>query len=71
MPFLDNRSLLMQNTSRGWHGVRKLTCPEGRYRRLFSVVALAPEKKKPLFFGIKNWMRKRMASFRRYPGAIY
>lgn len=38
IPFLDNRSLLFQNSPSAWHGVRPLTCPEGKYRRLFNVI---------------------------------
>lgn len=34
-----NRSLLFERTDRAWHGVEALRCPEGRYRRVFIVVA--------------------------------
>ena len=34
----DNRSFLFQNTPDAWHGARALTCPPGRYRRLFNVI---------------------------------
>lgn len=34
----DNRSFLFKNTENAWHGVEKLSCPEGHYRRLFNVV---------------------------------
>jgi hypothetical protein len=34
----DNHSFLFKNTPNAWHGVRTLTSPEGRYRRLFNVI---------------------------------
>lgn len=37
---LGNRSFLFRNTPEAWHGVRPLTCPEGRERRLFNVVLM-------------------------------
>lgn len=37
-PLLNNQSFLFKNTPNGWHGVKPLTCPEGRYRRLFNVI---------------------------------
>ncbi len=36
-----NRSLLFARTEHAWHGVEPLRCPEGRYRRVFIVVANA------------------------------
>jgi hypothetical protein len=33
-----NVSTLLRRDDHGWHGVRPLTCPEGRLRRLFIVV---------------------------------
>ncbi len=36
---MGNRSLLFARTDRAWHGVEPLRCPEGRYRRVFIVVA--------------------------------
>lgn len=36
---MGNRSLLFARTPRAWHGVEPLRCPEGRYRRVFIVVA--------------------------------
>jgi hypothetical protein len=41
----DNHSFLFQNTPNAWHGVRTLTCPEGRYRRLFNVIFEEQEPK--------------------------
>jgi hypothetical protein len=38
---LGNRSLLFARTAHAWHGVEPLHCPEGRYRRVFIVVANA------------------------------
>lgn len=38
---LDNRSFLFKNTADAWHGVRRLSAPQGAYRRLFNVVAHA------------------------------
>lgn len=35
---LDNHSFLFKNEPQAWHGVKALTCPEGKYRRLFNVV---------------------------------
>lgn len=38
----DNRSLIFLRRGNSWHGVRRLTCPEGRYRRVFIVVFERP-----------------------------
>jgi hypothetical protein len=38
----DNHSFLFQNTEEAWHGAQALTCPAGRYRRLFNVIFDAP-----------------------------
>ncbi len=35
---IDNHSFLFKNTPEAWHGVKALTCPEEKYRRLFNVV---------------------------------
>lgn len=35
---IGNCSFLFRNRAEAWHGVRPLTCPEGRYRRLFNVI---------------------------------
>ena len=35
---VDNRSFVFKNNPEAWHGVKKLVCPEGAYRRLFNVI---------------------------------
>lgn len=35
---MDNHSFLFKNNSDAWHGVKALTCPEGKYRKLFNVI---------------------------------
>lgn len=40
---VGNRSALCRNGPEAWHGVKPLDCPEGHYRRVFSVIAMAPE----------------------------
>lgn len=47
VPLLNNQSFFFKNTSNGWHGVKALTCPEGRYRRLFNVIVEHPGVRKP------------------------
>ena len=34
----DNRSLLFGRRGNSWHGVRRITCPENYYRKVFIVV---------------------------------
>ena len=34
----DNRSLLFGRRGNSWHGVRRINCPEDRYRKVFIVV---------------------------------
>ncbi len=51
---VDNRSCIFQNGPEAWHAVEPLTCPEGRYRRLFTVVfdrpkAWSAEEKAPVY----------------------
>ncbi|NES81873.1 MAG: 2OG-Fe(II) oxygenase [Moorea sp. SIO2B7] len=36
--FLDNCSFIFKNTPNAWHGVKPLTCPQGKYRRLFNII---------------------------------
>lgn len=43
VPIVGNVSLLLRNTPEAWHGVRPLICSEGKYRRLFSVIAQRQE----------------------------
>jgi hypothetical protein len=58
---LDNHSFLFKNTPDAWHGVRALTCPEGRHRRLFNVIFHAEDEgRKPR--GLGERLRK---AFRR------
>lgn len=40
---LDNCSFLFKNTPEAWHGAPALTCPPGKYRRLFNVIFEVPE----------------------------
>ena len=35
---MDNRSFLFARKGNSWHGVREITCPEGRLRKVFIVV---------------------------------
>jgi hypothetical protein len=35
---LGNRSLLFSRTDHAWHGVRPITCPQDRFRKVFIVV---------------------------------
>ena len=48
---VDNHSFLFKNTPEAWHGVRALTSPEGKYRRLFNVIVQAKKTPKRSFFG--------------------
>lgn len=45
---VDNHSFLFKNTPDAWHGVKPLTCPEGKYRRLFNVIFEFPQTRSPL-----------------------
>jgi hypothetical protein len=55
---LGNRSFLFRNTEDAWHGVRPLTCPPGRERRLFNVVLMAPRPgQRP---ARRSWFRRRV-----------
>ncbi|QXT39445.1 hypothetical protein [Gymnodinialimonas ceratoperidinii] len=40
---VGNRSALCRNGLDAWHGVKPLDCPEGQYRRLFTVIAMVPD----------------------------
>lgn len=46
----NNHSFLFKNTTEAWHGVRTLTCPPERYRRLFNVIFHADEAPKKTGF---------------------
>jgi len=39
---IGNYSTLFERRSRSWHGVRELTCPEGKLRKVFIVVINQP-----------------------------
>jgi hypothetical protein len=41
---IGNYSLLFKRTDHSWHGVRELRCPQGRLRKLFSVIVLRDER---------------------------
>ena len=45
--FTDNRSVLFKNEANAWHGVRPLSCPDVRTRRLFNVIFSHPKKSRP------------------------
>ncbi len=42
---IDNRSFMFRNTPTAWHGVKPLTCPEDKYRRLFNIIFEFPHLK--------------------------
>ncbi|MDJ0877322.1 MAG: 2OG-Fe(II) oxygenase [Halieaceae bacterium] len=50
----DNRSLLFGRRGNSWHGVRKINCPEGYYRKVFIVVF---EEHRPLKMAAKKFKR--------------
>jgi hypothetical protein len=50
----DNRSLIFGRRGNSWHGVRKINCPENRYRKVFIVVF---EEHRPLRIMIKKLKR--------------
>jgi Rps23 Pro-64 3,4-dihydroxylase Tpa1-like proline 4-hydroxylase len=35
---INNKSFIFQNSDASWHGVKRINCPEGIYRRIFTVV---------------------------------
>jgi hypothetical protein len=53
--FLDNSSYLFKNAPDAWHGVRKLSTPEGKYRKLFNVILT--EKPRPAARILKNYVQ--------------
>lgn len=59
---VDNHSFLFQNTPDAWHGVKTLTCPEGKYRRLFNVIfEFSSEVRKNSFLSLpKQFIKKAM-----------
>jgi 2OG-Fe(II) oxygenase superfamily len=58
----DNHSFLFKNNPDAWHGVKPLTCPEGKYRRLFNVIfEFLPSpnlQKQSTLFGIRSIVKK-------------
>ena len=50
----DNRSLLFGRRGNSWHGVRKIACPEGYYRKVFIVVF---EEHRPVKTAVKKLKR--------------
>jgi len=63
---LGNRSFLFCNTTDAWHGVHPLTCPDGRYRRLFNVVFENLDRRFDLHHRVeqtqKTGVRRKLAS---------
>ncbi|OOZ39064.1 hypothetical protein BOW53_13090 [Solemya pervernicosa gill symbiont] len=57
---LNNKSFLFKNCRDGWHGVRRLDCPEGAYRRLFTVVIETTKKK---LHSLLKRVRRRLAGY--------
>ena len=54
---VGNHSTLFARRARSWHGVRELTCPEGKFRKVFIVVINHPL----LYAGRQalNWIKKK------------
>jgi hypothetical protein len=50
----DNRSLIFGRRGNSWHGVRRITCPENFYRKVFIVVF---EEHRPLRMATKRLRR--------------
>ena len=49
---INNKSFIFQNSDVSWHGVKKINCPDGNFRRIFTVVfekkgARAKTRKQP------------------------
>lgn len=61
--FTDNHSFLFKNTPNAWHGVKPLTCPEGKYRRLFNVIFEFPRSNSPLSLP-KKMLQKTLLNLR-------
>ena len=58
--FLGNYSLLFKRTDHSWHGVRQVHCPEGRLRKLFSVIVVKDDRGDRL---TRLWERSRYKYF--------
>jgi hypothetical protein len=50
----DNRSLLFGRRGNSWHGVRRINCPDGYYRKVFIVVF---EEHRPFKMAVKKFRR--------------
>ena len=50
----NNRSLIFGRRGNSWHGMRRITCPENHYRKVFIVVF---EEHRPLRMAIKKLKR--------------
>lgn len=61
--FTNSHSFIFKNTPNAWHGVKPLTCPEGKYRRLFNIIFEFPQPKSPLSLP-KKWLKKTLSSMR-------
>lgn len=51
---VDNRSLLFGRRGNSWHGVRRINCPEGYFRKVFIVVF---EEYRPVKMAVKRLRR--------------
>ena len=61
--FTNNHSFLFKNAPNAWHGVKPLTCPEGKYRRLFNVIFEFPQTNSPLSLS-KKLLQKALSNLR-------
>lgn len=71
METIGNRSFLFKNGPDAWHGVQSLTCPPGRYRRLFNIIFEYPRRKKTVVDRIRlavPWGRPRAGHLADAPG---
>jgi hypothetical protein len=55
-----NNSLIFKNTPNAWHGMRPLTCPEGKYRRLFNVIFDLPgvHRRQRRVSSARSWLKR-------------
>lgn len=58
VPFLDNHSFLFKNIPEAWHGVEPLNCPEGKHRRIFSVIFETPTSVSKTIKNKLGWLLK-------------
>ena len=64
----NSHSFIFKNTPNAWHGVKPLTCPEGKYRRLFNIIFEFPQaksslSKSPLSLS-KKWLKKTLSNLK-------